>query len=63
MTMASTWLRSKLGHCEKGLKQAGTYPNGLLQEAAPMVNAARYQLTRPLLWRPQAALEEVCDFR
>jgi hypothetical protein len=28
-----------------------------------MVNAACYQLTRPLLWRPQAALEEVCHFR
>jgi hypothetical protein len=28
-----------------------------------MVNAACYQLTRPLLWRPQAALEEFCDFR
>jgi hypothetical protein len=28
-----------------------------------MVNAARYQLTRPLLWRPQAALEEFCHFR
>ena len=28
-----------------------------------MVNAARYQLTRPLLWRSQAALEEFCDFR
>jgi hypothetical protein len=25
---------------KKRLKQAGTYPNGLLQKAAPMVNAA-----------------------
>ena len=28
-----------------------------------MVNDAPYQLTRPLLWRSQAALEEFCDFR
>jgi hypothetical protein len=46
MTMASTWLRSKLGR-PKGVKQASTYPNGLLQKAAPMVNAARYQIDAP----------------
>ena len=58
MTMASTWLRSKLGR-PKGVK-TGRY---LSERVTPEGRAHGECRALPADARPQAALEEFCDFR
>jgi hypothetical protein len=62
MTMASTWLRSKLGR-PQGVKTGRYLSERVTPEGRAHGECRALPADAPLLWRPQAALEEFCDFR